>query len=143
MVGRTSELASLAVVVHITQAIVVTPLQENVTNGRRKLHTQSCSDAVVEPVVGVFAILVNHTIGTIGGLGLVGGTLMGSPILGAIAGSTIGFVAKSSKAQDFLFGNVDEEGNRTGGVIPKEMQDLISKNAPALAGGAIAGMELN
>ena len=69
-----------------------------------------------------------------GGAGLVAGTLMGSPILGMITGSTIGYVSKSQKAQEFLYGTED---NKT---ALGELRDKVKKSAPNVTAGALAGL---
>ena len=80
-----------------------------------------------------------------GGIGLVGGAFMGSPILGAIIGSTIGYVSSSEKSKNWLFGTAekDEKGNITGrkdnGVISQDLQKKIKSAAPKAALGAIIG----
>lgn len=85
------------------------------------------------------------SIGKGAALGGIGGAFLGSPIMGAILGSTIGYVSSSKKAQEFLFGKdiVDEKGNVVGykkGLISKELQDHIKKAAPNMAAGTIAGL---
>ena len=68
LVGRASELAALAVVVHITQTIVVATLQKDMTNRGREFQAKTSSNTVVYLAVGVFAILIDHAIGTLGGV---------------------------------------------------------------------------
>ena len=68
--------------------------------------------------------------------GLVGGTLLGSPVIGAIVGSSIGFVSSSDKAKDILFGEMGKDGKRKGGLISKDFTDKIKKAVPRMAGGA-------
>ena len=72
-------------------------------------------------------------------LGGLGGLFLGSPVLGAFAGSAIGFAASSDKFKNWLFGSVDEDGNRKDGAIPKEIQDYVKKAAPNIAAGMLAG----
>jgi hypothetical protein len=74
------------------------------------------------------------------GLGFLGGSFLGSPVMGMIIGSGIGFATKSEAAQDFLFGKKDENGQRTGGVIPKDVMSFFKKRAPQLSAGLIAGL---
>ena len=80
-----------------------------------------------------------------GGIGLVGGAFMGSPILGAIIGSTIGYVSSSEKSKNWLFGTAekDEKGNVIGrkdnGIISQDLQKKIKSSAPKAAIGAIIG----
>ena len=76
---------------------------------------------------------IAKTSGIYGGVGLVGGTLVGSPILGMITGSTIGYVSRSKKAQEFLFGKDND-------TALGELKENIKKNAPHVAAGAIAGL---
>lgn len=74
------------------------------------------------------------SIGISGGVGLAAGTFMGSPILGLITGSTIGYIAKSDKAQKFLFGTEDHK------TAIGELKDKIKKSIPNIAAGALAGL---
>ena len=75
---------------------------------------------------------------TVGG---VAGLFMGSPILGALVGSAVGYVSSSQKAKEYIFGKVDENGREIErGLISKELQDKIKKAAPNMAVGALAGM---
>lgn len=77
------------------------------------------------------------TIAKGGALGAIGGLFMGSPILGAILGSAVGYVSSSEKAKKYLFGDEQEEG-----IIPKDLQDKIKKAVPNIAAGAIGGLFL-
>lgn len=71
------------------------------------------------------------------------GMFMGSPILGAILGTTVGYVSSSKNAQEWLFGELDENGERKdNGAISKDLQDLVKKKAPNMAAGALAGLAL-
>lgn len=77
--------------------------------------------------------------------GLVGGGLffnsfgIAAPFLGA----GIGMLSRSEKFQNWLFGELDEEGNRKGGVISAQTQAMFKKYAPSglagLLGGGLAG----
>ena len=75
-----------------------------------------------------------------GGLGAVGGALLGHPVLGLFLGSGIGFATKSIEVQDFLFGKKDENGERQGGFISKELQKKFKAAMPGASAGAIAGL---
>ena len=75
-----------------------------------------------------------------GGVGMVGGLFMGSPVLGAILGSTIGYVKSSDKAKEKLFGKQNEDGTWNEGLIKKDLQDKIKKNAPGIGAGMLAGV---
>lgn len=91
--------------------------------------------------IGNFIMKKLPNIGITAGLGLVGGTLLGSPVIGAIVGSAIGFAGQSEKVKSRLFGEMDEDGVRSkGGLINKEIRDKIKKAAPNIAAGGIAGL---
>ena len=85
--------------------------------------------------------LAGSVIGAGGGLAAGGllGTLVGGPIGGALLGFAGGILAKSDKFKNWLFGAEDENGERTGGVISKKVQDYFKKNGKFLAGGAAIG----
>ena len=72
-------------------------------------------------------------------IGAAGGLFMGSPVLGAVLGGTIGYVKSSEKAQKFLFGEKDKDGSRKGGLISKTLQEKIKKAVPGISAGMIAG----
>ena len=78
-----------------------------------------------------------------GGLGAsfggILGNLVGGPFAGAILGSATGFLSKSEKFQEMLFGKKDEEGNRLGGLISKKIQDFVKEHKARLVGGASVG----
>lgn len=67
------------------------------------------------------------------------GTLIGGPLGGAALGTAVGFMAKSEKFQNFLFGEEGKDGKRTGGLISKKVQDYFSKNKEIAIGGAAVG----
>lgn len=75
-----------------------------------------------------------------GTVGAVVGTITGSPVLGAIIGSSIGFVKSSNWAKNKLFGEIGEDGQRKGGIISKKVQELIKQKVPAMGVGAAAGL---
>lgn len=73
-----------------------------------------------------------------GGIGLLTG--IGGPILGAVAGASIGLLRNSDKVQNWLFGKMGENGERdNSGVISKETQDAVKKYLPDLKNFGIAG----
>ena len=63
-----------------------------------------------------------------------------SPVAGLIVGSAVGFASQSETVQKVLFGEKDEQGERTGGIINKEVRDRIKKAIPNMSAGAIAGL---
>lgn len=82
-------------------------------------------------------------VGAIGG-GMMGssllGIILGGPMFGAAAGAAAGFLAKSKTFQKILFGEEDENGERTGGIISKKAQDFMKKNKNMLVGSAATGL---
>ena len=91
--------------------------------------------------IGNFIMKKLPNIGLTAGLGLAGGTLLGSPVIGTIVGAAVGFAGQSDKVKDRLFGKVDENGERSkGGLINKELRDKIKKTAPNIAAGSLAGL---
>lgn len=95
--------------------------------------------------------------GIIGGAGgaLIGATsggsllgmLVGGPVAGALIGTAAGFLSKSTKFQDYLFGpeieEEDENGNkfktRIGGLISAKTQNFFKENKNTIIGGAALG----
>jgi hypothetical protein len=67
------------------------------------------------------------------------GTLIGGPLGGAAIGTAVGFMAKSEKFQNFLFGEEDQDGNRVGGLISKDVQEYFKQNKKTAIGGAAVG----
>lgn len=72
------------------------------------------------------------------GTSLITGAFLG-PIAGAAIGASVAFVAKSETAQKVLFGDIDEEGNRKGGVFNKKWSNFLTKNVPQMGKGAALG----
>lgn len=65
---------------------------------------------------------------------------VGGPLLGAAAGSAIGLLTSSQKVQDMVFGKLDEEtGQRNGGLLSKDVSNIILKYAPNVSKGATLG----
>lgn len=64
------------------------------------------------------------------------------PVGGIMIGSAIGYAKNNEKFQNWLFGEKDEKGERMGGVMSKDIQDLIHKAVPNMTKGAIAGVLL-
>ena len=79
-----------------------------------------------------------------GGTGLLGQFFLpGGPIGGAVLGIGTALLARNEKFQEFMFGEKDENGERTGGVISSSMQKFVKKNMPLIAGGATLGLLKN
>lgn len=76
-----------------------------------------------------------------GKLGVLGSIFLpGGPIGGALLGTGIAMVTQSNTLKDKLFGPVDEDGKRTGGIITKEIIDFVSDNKTGIKLGAFAGL---
>lgn len=76
--------------------------------------------------------------GAAGGLGLLGSMFL-SPLGGAAIGIATSFLSQSDKFKNWLFGDVDENGERTGGIISKSTQQFFKKNGKTLGSGAVIG----
>lgn len=85
-------------------------------------------------------------VGAIGGISMGGmlGTVIGGPFIGAGIGAITGFLSRSKKFQQFLFGGEDEDGNEVKGLISKQTQQFFKDNKDHLIGssavGAVGGM---
>ena len=66
--------------------------------------------------------------------------LPGGPIGGALVGAGVGIVSKSNGLKDFLFGEADDNGERVGGLITKDVQKFFKDNKTGMAVGATAGL---
>ena len=80
--------------------------------------------------------------GALGGvLGLVTGL---GPFAGLVIGSGVAIARKSDVIQEILFGELDENGERKGGMISKQVQDTVKKAVPDLklfgTVGGVAGL---
>lgn len=81
-------------------------------------------------------------------LGGGAGLIMGSPVLGAVVGSAIGFAKSSDGIKNALFGTMkyDKDGNPIGrdntGLISPEAQEKIKGNLGAIGAGGILGAAL-
>ena len=66
--------------------------------------------------------------------GAAGGMFFGPVglLVGALAGGVVNILRDSETAKDILLGKKDEDKNRTGGIISKNLQDKIKKYAPDL-----------
>ena len=79
--------------------------------------------------------------GMIGGGGLLGSLFIGGPVGGALMGMGTAMIARSETFQRFMFGDLDENGNRTGGILSKLKFNYKSKDKSDNTGGRmVAGM---
>lgn len=86
-------------------------------------------------VVGaVSAPIISSSIGALGSVFLPGG-----PIGGAILGAGISFVNQSDTLKNFLFGEEDDNGNRTGGLISKDIINFFKEHGKGIKIGAAVG----
>lgn len=84
------------------------------------------------------------TITGMGGTGILGQFLLPTgPVGGAILGVGASLLSRNEKFMEFLFGEKDEDGERTGGVVSSNMQKFVKKNMPLIAGGATLGLLKN
>lgn len=65
--------------------------------------------------------------------------IVGSPLIGAAAGASIALIKNSEIVQKMLFGDIDKNGERKGGVLSKELSNNIQKYIPDMAKGATIG----
>lgn len=72
------------------------------------------------------------------GVSLITGAF-GGPLLGAAVGAGISLTKNSEKVQDWLFGERDKDGERTGGMIPRDFMKSVSKYLPDFKTYGIAG----
>ena len=91
--------------------------------------------------------ILTGTIGgaAVGGLNALGGGFLtkfflpGGPISGALAGTALSLVTRSEKFQNFMFGE-EKDGERSGGLISKNLMDTFKKALPFAVGGATLGI---
>lgn len=87
-------------------------------------------------VLGAVGVpLLSSHVGLLGSMFLPGG-----PVGGAVIGTAIGIASKSSTFQNYLFGETDEDGNRTGGLITKDFQGALKTHKVGIAVGGLAGL---
>ena len=72
------------------------------------------------------------------GVSLVTGAV-GGPLLGAAIGAGVDIAAHSEKVKDWLFGELDEDGNRKGNIISADIANNVKKYFPSIAKGATVG----
>ena len=74
-------------------------------------------------------------------LGLLGNFLLpGGPIGAMLTGTTLGFLKQSETFNRYMFGEQDEDGNRTGGLISKAWQDKYQEYKGVIGKGAGLGI---
>ena len=105
--------------------------------GRDESKVMSIIKKITREVGGDGAdIVADALIG--GGVSLITG-MIGGPLLGAAAGAGIGLVKHSDTAKNFLFGEVGEDGERKGGVIPKSVTNFFKKHSEGMIDFGVAG----
>lgn len=77
------------------------------------------------------------------GIGGAAGLLMGSPLMGAMMGGAFGILKKSEGFQKLVFGELDENNERTGGIISKQFAEDFKKKMPGMGIGAGIGALLS
>lgn len=98
-------------------------------------------NAAVKDVTGNFADYIPGVLGggLLGsGVSLITGAI-GGPLIGAAVGAAIGLTTQSDKVKNWLFGEMDENGERKGNVISKDLSNNIKKYFPNMAKGATVG----
>lgn len=65
--------------------------------------------------------------------------MIGGPLLGAAAGASIGLIKNSDAVKKWLFGDIDENGERKGGILSKNISNNIEKYFPDMGKGATVG----
>lgn len=109
---------------------------KTLTEDERKDLTSSAVKSINERLP---SSMVGAATGTFAGAGLLG-SLIGGPVGGAILGTAVGFASKSEKFQKFIFGEVDDEGNRVHeGIISQKVQDYVKDNKKELIGSGVVG----
>ena len=59
---------------------------------------------------------------------------------GAIVGGGLTILSQTEAFRSLMFGKKDKDGNRSGGLISKNLKDKFKKAAPIAVGGAVTGM---
>ena len=111
-------------------------------SGKKKNNEQvTAFDDVIDDVTGNFKSYAGAmTVG--GGIGAAVSALtgmVGGPLVGAAVGSAVGLTMKSDKVQKWLFGDVEEDGSRKGGVFSKETSKFITEKVPSMAKFGMVG----
>ncbi len=75
-----------------------------------------------------------------GAIGTVAGSLFGSPVVGGVVGSAVGYIKSSESAKKFLFGGPDKNGEWKEGLINKKTVDYFKKKLPFMGAATIANL---
>ena len=110
----------------------------------KKKYAKSFNDTIKKhlPKIGAGAI-VGAGLGMLNGFG--GASLLGSMFLptgiigGAIVGGGLTLLSQTEAFRSLMFGPKGEDGERSGGLISKELKEKFKKAAPIAVGGAVAG----
>ena len=110
----------------------------------KKKYAKSFNDVIKKhlPKIGAGAI-VGAGVGMLNGLG--GASLLGSLFLptgiigGAIVGGGLTLLSQTEAFKSLMFGKKGKDGERSGGLISKELKEKFKKAAPIAVGGAVVG----
>ena len=110
----------------------------------KKKYAKSFNEVIKKhlPKIGAGAI-VGAGVGMLNGFG--GASLLGSLFLptgiigGAIVGGGLTLLSQTEAFKSLMFGKKDKDGERSGGLISKELKEKFKKAAPIAVGGAVAG----
>lgn len=95
--------------------------------------------AIAGGIIGAGAVAL-----TGGSLGLLGSMFMPHSIIGgAIVGLGTTILSQTEAFKSVMFGKMNENGEREGGLINEEMQKSFKKALPAMVGGATLGLIKN
>lgn len=127
----------------VTTAMIGDPKEkpEQVKTKYAKTFNETIKKAL--PKIGAGAI-IGAGVGMLNGFG--GHSLLGSMFLptgiigGGIVGAGLTLITQTEAFKSLMFGKKNEEtGERSGGLISKELKDKFKKAAPIAVGGAVAG----
>lgn len=124
-----------------TETVVGTESKEEL----KKSFTQEYNKSIrkVLPKIGAGAA-IGAGIGFLNGAG--GHSLLGSLFLptglfgGAIVGGGLTLLSQTEAFKSLMFGKIGEDGERSGGIISKELKEKFKKATPIAVGGAFAGV---
>lgn len=110
----------------------------------KKKYAKSFNDVIKKhlPKIGAGAI-VGAGVGMLNGFG--GASLLGSLFLptgiigGAIVGGGLTLLSQTEAFKSLMFGKKGKDGERSGGLISKELKEKFKKAAPIAVGGAVVG----